>query len=367
MALIDVISYEVRSNELVGKFESEDIKLGSQLVVHPSQTAIFVKSGQILGTFTSGTYTLSTKNIPLLNKVVNLPFGESPFKAEVWFVNQTSILDFKWGTTSAIQVEDPKYHIIIPVRGYGQYGFHINNPLRFFEQLVGNMPTFQTDKITAFFRGVILSKLTNIISDQLTTAGQSVVTINSHVDEISGFAFGRLKEVFDQYGIELEMFHAISITVDEQDPSFRRLKSTMDDAAQIAIFGRENYQMARSFDVLEEAARNEGGGAINAAMGIGAGLGIGGQVGTMVGQTIQTDPEVVPPLPQVNYYFGLKGQKQGPFTLEVMKQKLAAGEIALDSLVWKKGLSNWQALHTLEEFEASSAPEEECPPPLPKA
>ena len=82
MALIDIVKWEMNDNEVVYKFPSDDLRLGTQLVVYPSQTAFFVKGGVIFDEFTSGTYTLDTNNIPILNKVVNLPFGsESPFQA----------------------------------------------------------------------------------------------------------------------------------------------------------------------------------------------------------------------------------------------------------------------------------------------
>ena len=122
MNLFDVIKCEVNDKELVYKFSSENLRLGSQLVVYPTQTAFFVKGGVILDEFICGTYTLKTENIPLLGKLINLPFnGQTPFKAEVWFINQIAILDCKWGTASPIQIEDPKYGIIVPIRAFGQY------------------------------------------------------------------------------------------------------------------------------------------------------------------------------------------------------------------------------------------------------
>ena len=123
MALINVIKCEVNNRELIYKFPSDDLCLGSQLIVYSGQTAFFVKGGRLLDQFENGTYTLKSENLPLLDKLINLPFGnKSPFKAEVWFVNQLSILDVKWGTPTPIQLEDPKYNIIIPIRSYGQYG-----------------------------------------------------------------------------------------------------------------------------------------------------------------------------------------------------------------------------------------------------
>ena len=74
MAIINVIKCPMQDNELCLKYPTEDLKMGSQLVVYPSQIAFFVKGGQVFDQFEAGTFTLKTSNIPLLNKVINLPF-----------------------------------------------------------------------------------------------------------------------------------------------------------------------------------------------------------------------------------------------------------------------------------------------------
>jgi membrane protease subunit (stomatin/prohibitin family) len=300
MSVVDIIKWEATPNELVHKFHLDGIRLGSQLVVYPSQTAFFVKGGKILDDFICGTYTIKSENIPLLGKVINLPFGgETPFKADVWFVNQIELLDCKWGTQTPLQVEDPKYDVIVPIRAFGQYGFKIVEPRIFLERLVGNMPSFATTKVTEYFRGVILSKLTTIIYDKLKADGVSVLNINAKIEDLSNYAKEKITEVFLQYGIEIQLFNIISISVQENDPSFQRLKEAKDAAAKIKIIGRDDYRMTRSFDVLEKAAENENGMA-GAAVGLGAGVGIGGVVGAMTAQTISTHSQgadEIPPIP----------------------------------------------------------------------
>lgn len=111
MAIIDVVKCDIVDGEFCHKFPSDDLRIGSQLIVYSSQTAFFVKGGSICDEFTAGTYTIKTENIPVLNNLVNIPFGgDSPFKAEVWFINQISKLDIPWGTPHPIQLEDPKYN-----------------------------------------------------------------------------------------------------------------------------------------------------------------------------------------------------------------------------------------------------------------
>ncbi len=362
MALVNVVRYENHSDEVVGKYTEDDIRLGSQLIVYPAQTAFFVRGGKILDEFMSGTYTLNSENIPLLNKIINLPFGkESPFGAEVWFVNQTTMLDCTWGTAAPIQIEDPKYGVIVPVRAYGQYGFRVSNPRLFLESFVGNMPSFDTVTLGNYFRGVIQSRLSSIISDAMLTVEATVVNIGSKTTELSDTAQRLLQPVFDVYGVELQLFTVVAVTVDEEDASFQRLKEAIDAKAEMRIIGNENYQMRRSFDVLEKAAGNTGGGAMNSAVGIGAGVGIGSQVAGLAGAFINTQPPAVPPpVPQVQYYVVIAGAQQGPFDLATLQTMIQQGTVNENTLVWKAGMPQWAPLSSLGITGAQPTP-----PPIP--
>jgi membrane protease subunit (stomatin/prohibitin family) len=71
--------------------------MGAQLIVNESQEALFFKGGKALDVFGPGTHTLSSSNVPILQKLINLPFGgQTPFTAEVWFVNKTVKRNLKW-------------------------------------------------------------------------------------------------------------------------------------------------------------------------------------------------------------------------------------------------------------------------------
>ena len=369
MNLEDIIKWENNTSEVVHRFNTDNLRLGSQLVVYPSQTAFFVKGGRICDEFKSGTYTIKTDNIPLLGKLLNMPFqGDTPFKAEVWFVNQIEILDCKWGTQTPFQIEDPKYEVIVPIRAYGQFGFKIVEPRVFIERLVGNMSSFTTNKVIEYFRGVILSKLTTIIYNKLKKDNVTILNINSYVEDLSNYAKEKIIDVFMKYGIEISLFNIISIAVNENDSSFIRLKQAKDAAAEIKIIGRENYQMSRSFDVLEKAADNENG-MIGAAVGLGAGVGIGGVVGAMTSKTINTntqDVNEIPQIPSVDYYLAISGKRQGPFSQEIIENKINTGVINERTLIWKKGLKQWIRLGEFSDFQhIFSEKSQDCPPPVP--
>ena len=120
----------------------------TQLVVQESQEAILFRDGQALDLFGPGRYVLSTDNIPLLRRLINLPTGgETPFKAHVWFVNKLNILDVKWGTLSPLLLRDPEYQIPIPVRAYGQFGVRIRDSRKFLLKLVGTRTQLTRDEL----------------------------------------------------------------------------------------------------------------------------------------------------------------------------------------------------------------------------
>ncbi len=354
MAFIDVIKYESNSDEFVWKHPVEDLKLGSQLIVNTSQKAFFIKGGQIFDEFDSGTTTLKTGNIPLLNKLINLPFGDdSPFQAEVWFVNMMSFLDNKWGTPAPILLEDPKYKVIVPVRAFGQFGLSIEDPRKFLELLVGNMTDFSVDKVMDYFEGVVISSITSGIGKKIVLDGLSILEIQAVVSDVSLFCHKLIQEEFEKYGIKIENFFIMSINVPEDDPSVLKLKEAKDLAAKVNITGKDIYQMDRSFDVMDKAAENEGtmGGTMGAGMGMGMGFGMGNVMGNMTGNmntgnqnkadsSGNTSP---PPPPSANaqYFVLLDNKQNGPHHLNAIQDMINKNVINRQTLVWKEGMSEW--------------------------
>lgn len=344
MAIIDVIRYEFPKGELVKRWAPDDIKMGSQLVVYPAQKAIFVKGGQIFDEFEAGTVTLHTQNIPLLNKIINLPFGsQSPFKAEIWFVNLTTKLDIKWGIATPILLEDPKYHVIIPVRGFGQYGFRVVEPRLFLETLIGNAQTFSIDTLDNYFKGKMLSQLTALISRKISMESISILEVNNFLVDLSEYCNKELNRIFTKYGVELVDFSIMSINISEDDPSVRKLREAKDLAARLTIAGRDTYQMERSFDVLDRAAGNEGVAGQMAAMGMGfgAGMGVGGVVGNMSSQMINTNPIAPPPIQEPTYFIYLNGQQIGNQTIHNIMSYISQGTANENTLVWQQGMPSW--------------------------
>ncbi|CAJ1316219.1 hypothetical protein PTI45_00641 [Paenibacillus nuruki] len=282
MALVEVIKYDGTPDVYAWKHPNEELGTWTQLIVNESQEAILYKGGKAFDTFGSGRHTLSTLNIPLLNNIVNIPFGgHSPFAAEIWYVNRVSNLDMKWGTTAPIQLQDPKYKIIIPVRAFGQMGIRIEDSRKFLVKLVGTLSQFDQADISRYFRGLLLMNINESISSYLVHKQISILEINAYISEISNHVKEKMMPVFAEFGIEIVNLYMDSVNTPDDDPSVKRLQEALARKAEMDIVGY-TYQQERSFDTLEGAAKNEGStqaGLMGAGLGMGMGFGLGGAFG----------------------------------------------------------------------------------------
>lgn len=282
MAIIDVVKWDGDPDTFAWKFPSTSLTNGSQLIVNETQQAFVVSGGIYDGPFGAGRHTLDTENLPVLSKFQNLAYGgNSPFSAEVWFTNLAANLTVKWGTPDPIQLQDPKFGIIVPVRSFGQYGVEISDSKKFLLKLVGTLRTFGREDVTEYFKGSLITHIKNQIANSIISSGVSVLEVGTKLLEISSQMKNRLEPNFSEYGLNLIEFNIHSISVPDTDPAIRTLKDALAKKAEMGIVGY-NYQQERGFDVLQTAAGNEGnaGSIMGAGIGLGAGVAIGGGVGT---------------------------------------------------------------------------------------
>jgi len=288
MALLDRIKFDGSPDTMVWKYPKDNIVFGSQLIVNQSQEAIFFKDGRALDVFGPGVHTIESNNIPLLQKLINLPFGkQTPFAAEVFFVNRVSRLDYKWGTLTPIPVEDPKYRTLISVGAFGQFGLKINDSRTFVTTIVGTMPVWDGNRVTDYFRGLILTRTKENIAKFLVQRNISIVELTAYLDELSKTAEDAIREEFARFGLDLLNFFISSITIPDEET--KRIQKGQFERVEMDQLGDERYQRMRSLDVMQGAATNPGapGTLLAGGMGLGMGVQMMSQAGQMTKQTAQ--------------------------------------------------------------------------------
>ena len=301
MALIDRVKYDSSSDaSFVWKFPSENLKIGSQVIVNQAQEVMFVKGGQVLDSLGPGTHTLSTGNIPLLDKLINLPFGgDTPFTAEVWYINKTVKRDLKWGTPNPIQVMDNTLGFPVSVRSFGKWGARIENSRSFLTQIVGSQFTADDEKINSYFTGEIVQSLSKVISTAINVNNISILQITSSLSELSKFATDMMKKEFERFGLEIVNFNIESINIpeDEMEKIQKVFEKTLEakELSKVKVGGA--FNAIKTFEVLNAAADNPSDGVgvgamLGAGIGLGAGLPLGNQLGQKLDISNNDKPEI---------------------------------------------------------------------------
>lgn len=271
MKILDRIKYDGTSNSndwVIYKADIENIAWGSQLVVGIGQEAVFIKSGKVQDIFTAGTYTLETGNLPLLQKIIESPFGgNTPFTAEIVYVNMSQNLSIKWGTSSPINIEDVKYRLILGLRAFGQYGIRVIDSRILLNKLIGTIPLdtgFNHNLIVQQFNSLINTKIKSLLMKFMVKNKLSFLDIAAYYDEISESALNLLNNEFRSYGIELINFVVESISPPkEQYEQLRKYKEELS-------LGEGFYNKRRSFDVYEGMSNSPASGIFAAGFGLNA-------------------------------------------------------------------------------------------------
>jgi membrane protease subunit (stomatin/prohibitin family) len=352
---IDIVEWTDSSNDtMVYRFErhGNEIKYGAQLTVRESQVAVFVNQGQIADVFQPGMYTLETQNVPILSTLQGWKYGfNSPFKAEVYFVNTRRFTDLKWGTKNPVMLRDKDFGVV-RLRAFGTYEVRVKDAPVFLKEIVGTDDKFHTDEVTEQLRNILVSKFTNLIG----TANIPVLDLAGNYDQLGRMLTERIGPELDEYGLSLTKILVENISLPPE------VEAALDKRTSMGIVGDlSRYTQFQAADSIPAAAANPGG-----AMGAGIGIGMGAAVGHQIAGSFQQPGAATaapPPLPGGKSFFvAVNGQQQGPFDIGALTQRAQQGQLTRETLVWAQGMANWAPAGQVAELAQLFA---NVPPPVP--
>ena len=252
---------------------TEAIQLGSQLIVEESQQAVFLRDGKALDTLGPGRHTLATQNLPLLTRLLGLPFGgKSPFQAAVLFVSSKTFYDLRWGTKEPVVYRDRELSMV-RLRAFGKFAVRIANPQLFANAVVGTVKTYSTDGVESYFKDVIVARFTDLLGENL----QSIFELPKVYDELATGLKARVADDFGKYGIELVDLYLGAITPPEE------VQKMIDERSGMGALGDlDAYMKFKAARAMGDAAQQPGGGEAGSMVGAGLGLGVGAGMGAML-------------------------------------------------------------------------------------
>ncbi len=268
--ILDVIEYaDASPSEIVHRIPergSGDFRIGSQLIVREGQMAVFFRDGKALDTFGPGRHTITTANIPLLvNLIAKVFSGNTPFTAEVYFVNMRDFIDQRWGTPEPITLRDAELRMV-RLRAHGTFSMAVAEPQLFVGQVVGTRGFYSTDDITGFLRGIIISRLTDIIGENVKT----IFDLPAMFDEISATTRVKLRDEFASLGLTLKQLYIMSVSPTDET------SKAIEEAASIGAIGNMDayvkFKAARAMGDAAAQPAGAAGGISQMAMGMATGM-----------------------------------------------------------------------------------------------
>ena len=246
-SIIEVIKYDGPNDILVWKFPNEDFNTHTQLIVGPSQEAIFVKGGQVLERFISGTYTLSTRNYPFIRSLVGLVTGGvSPFSCTVYYINKVVSMGIDWGTDTPISVVDPIYRVPIDIRSYGDFSLRVENGQKLMEKLVGQTYGFSHQEIEQFFSNMMATQVRGVISGTMLERQLSPIGIDAHLADMSAAATEKIRPLFEPYGMAVNHFTIAAITAPELDTIKQKARDLQEHRMETDVTTEDKRKMAQA-------------------------------------------------------------------------------------------------------------------------
>lgn len=228
--LASIIKYEGDNETLVWKHPIEDFNLGSQLIVHESQEAIFFRDGQALDLFGAGRYTLETHQLPILEKLYKLPTDtEGTFHSEVYYVNMATQMGIKWGTDSKVRLFDPGSGLHVELGASGEFNIRVINSRKLLLKVVGTTGGLKQEELLGgngkgLFRSMVMTQVKSYLASAIRECGISILEIDERLMELSEALRERINPRLAEYGLEMPEFFVSRIVTPDDDPNFRRMK-----------------------------------------------------------------------------------------------------------------------------------------------
>ncbi len=363
--LIDIIEWvDDNHHAIVWRFPRfhNQIKNGAQLIVRPGQVAVMVANGKLGDVFEPGMYRLETKNLPVLSTLLGWKYGfDSPFKAEVYFVNTTVITDLKWGTPNPVMMRDSDFGPV-RVRAFGTYTLRATNAATLLAELVGTDSLYEADEISELLRSIVNNAFAEVVSNSQIPVLDLAM---SYRDLSEKMRHAVLEMVDDEYGLEIPQLHIVNISLPAEVEKALDVRTGMAAVGDMAAY--QAYQIGSSMPV---AAENPAGGLAGAGLGMGMGMamaqpmmggmsgmaGPGGAQGPAPGggvpSPVPPPPVAPPPPPPVpTWHLAENGEAIGPFTQPQLGEAVTSGRMRPDTLVWRAGMPGWTQAGELAELQ----------------
>lgn len=271
---------EAGEGVLFYKFQNQEIKKGSKLIIRPGQDAIFLYNGRVEGIFEEdGDYDIESDIIPFLTTLKSFKFGfNTPLRAEVLFINTKELL-VKWGTKNAINLQAPGLPGGMPIRAFGTFNCRVAEHDVLIEKLAGIRQTYTVGDV----KERIIASLDQLLMSWISKEGRDMFNLQADARNIAKGIESELDEDMRKLGIGITDFTIESFSYPEE------IKKMQEKAAAQAMVGDvSKYTQMAAADAI---GKGGSGSNLTADMvGMQMGMAMGQQMVNQMNQMNQMNP-----------------------------------------------------------------------------
>ncbi|OQX66304.1 MAG: virion core protein (lumpy skin disease virus) [Desulfococcus sp. 4484_242] len=264
MVFLEVIEwFDETGKELLHRIPEQgsgEIKWGAQLIIRESQAGVLFYKGKACDAFGPGRHTLRTGNIPIINKIMAIPWAmTSPLRAEAYIVNMKVFPNLRWGTRDPVAFKDSELGLI-RLRAHGVFNIQVVQPVLFINTLAGTMGKFTTEEIEDYLKRVIVSRFNDHLGEHL----DSIFNLPGQYEALSAGLQDRLRMDFIHFGLALTHLYIGSITPPPE------VQEAIDDRGRLNVIqDLDRLVKLKAAMAMEKAAQGQG----EAGAGLGMGMG----------------------------------------------------------------------------------------------
>ena len=251
------------------KWQNQEIKKGSRLIIRPGQDAIFLYNGRVEGIFEDdGDYDIESDIIPFLTTLKSFKFGfNTPLRAEVLFINTKEQL-VKWGTKNAINLQAPGLPGGMPIRAFGTFNCRVVEHDVVIEKLAGIRQRYTVDDV----KERIIASLDQLLMSWISKEGRDMFNLQADARSIAKGIEADLDMDMRKLGIGISDFTIESFSYPEE------IKKMQEKAAAQSMVGDMNkYTQMAAADGMAKGGRS-GSGIASDMVGLQMGMAMGQQL-----------------------------------------------------------------------------------------
>ncbi|GEM31292.1 virion core protein (lumpy skin disease virus) [Nocardia neocaledoniensis NBRC 108232] len=246
-------------HELVYKWPDLNIRKYSRVIVNADQTALFVKSGQVLTELGPGRHRIDTDELPVLGAVIDRLSGGNFYRAELYFVSSREFPGVRFGGRLA-DVADPVTHQVVSLRVFGEFALTVRDPTALLTVLAGTADLSDPELLQRWSSEQLVKAMKIAVTRRVANGDWPIVGLSAHLLEIEAAVIRQSNIALFDYGLQVSRMGNFDISLDPADAA--RVKRLAKDIRYIQLTGD-----------FERYAAGE------LALGASAGLAGGGQTG----------------------------------------------------------------------------------------